>query len=178
MFLFDTEVYRGIFTVITIFSRTDRVTSPKQGTKTFLAKYFEQRLNTRIKFYSIIVLLIHIGFLWHALTIIFTQYLKYEIVTSTGRIKTNNTKSLPRITICPYYQMEENIWYHYKKVVYGVDNLSKKWNLPRNWGIMRGLENKESSQSLYLNLDKDCLTNECQCDFNPNNNLPQSDLEI
>ena len=41
---------------------------------------------------------------------------------------------------------------------------------------MRGIENKDSSQSLYLNLMKNCLTNECQCDFNPDNYLPQSDL--
>ena len=47
-----------------------------------------------------------------------------------------------------------------------MDNLSKKWDLPSNWGILKGIENSEDAQTLFMNLDKQCLTNECQCDFN------------
>ena len=159
-------------------NRLPKTTKLKTHKKSLLKKYFEERVKMRPLCFSTVLFLIHVGFLFHALFIIYKQYLKYEVVTSTGKIKTGIEKELPRIAICPYYQMEENLWYHYKKVVYGIDNLAKKWNLPTNWGVMRGIKNKGSSQSLYLNLMKECLSNECQCDFNPHNELPQSGIGI
>ena len=76
--------------------------------KNAIQKYFENRINMSTGLYSFIILLVHIGFLGHALFIIFNQYMKYEIVTSTRKIGTGRTKELPRITICPYYKFEEN----------------------------------------------------------------------
>ena len=38
---------------------------------------------------------------------------------------------------------------------------------------MGGIENPDSFQTLFLNLDRHCLTNECECDFNPHNSLEQ-----
>ena len=42
--------------------------------------------------------------------------------------------------------------------------LSKKYGLS-NWVIMQGQKYPESSQSLFLNLNMSCMTNECECDL-------------
>ena len=92
-------------------------TSSENVENSFIELYFRKRTRMKARLYSLVLLLIHAGFLYHALFIIFSRYFNYEIVTSTGRIKQGMTKELPRITICPYYQMEENAWYGYKKVM-------------------------------------------------------------
>ena len=96
-------------------------TISKKDKKSFWNKNFDDQVKMKREYFNVVVFLVHLGFLVHALFIFYNQYLKYEIVTSTSRIKTGRVKELPRISICPYYQMEESLWYHYKKVVYGID---------------------------------------------------------
>ena len=98
---------------------------------------------------------------------------RHEVITSNRRLKSGASKPLPRITICPYYQLEESVTYSWKKVMVDSDSISKKWGINAGLGIMPGQKYPDSFQALYLNLNTECLTNECQCDFNPFNQNPR-----
>ena len=141
------------------------VTKSKENTKTSLIHQFLNAKKTKnLIFHNISSVLVYLLFFCHVFIFDIKQYKEYQVITLNRELRSGPTKKLPRISICPYYKLEDPAYYYWNTVWDQAEYLSNKYGIP-NWVIMPGRQNPESAQSLFLNLDKNCMTSECQCDL-------------
>ena len=100
------------------------------------------------------------------------NFFQYNIVTTVRKkpLESENGVLLPKVTVCPYNRFQEDFYGTWKEVQELTDEITLTYGFQSNWLTMPG---GTSGYSVFIDINKDCFTNECQCDFNPYNRLPQ-----
>lgn len=93
------------------FPKSDSSISDRTKKISWFQQLFTTKKIRNLKLYNISSLLVYSLFLSHLFFFNLKKFHEYEVVTLNRELSSGPTKQLPRITICPYYQLEDSIYY-------------------------------------------------------------------